>query len=238
MDRLPHDCQELIAHMLMKDTRWTCDTIAETANMALVGNGGFTELCHALQDAIEPGCKDIKDNEKEKKNKHFFLSEKSKWAHQNTKVEKRRASLMDDPDGAQLIEYSWRAKFVAEKYANTGDIESLEAFNQMRERMKTLKALLAKSECSLRSDIDVCTTYIDFGEGDLQAITETCFCYEHTGYRPEMEEWHFSEWVKEYEIREWVKVHGAFSRLLPDSLRHVAIEWEDDISNEIDDIFT
>jgi len=150
MDRLPHDCQELIARMLMKDTRWTCDTIAETANIALIGNGGFTELCHTLQDVLEPGCKS-KDSKNKNKNKHFFLSEKSKWAHQSAKVEKRRASLMDDPDGAQLIEYSWRAKFVAERYAATGNIESLEAFNQMRERMKTLKSLLAKSETLMRA---------------------------------------------------------------------------------------
>lgn len=236
MDRLPLDCQELIARIIVNDMQWACDTIVEAANMVLVGNGGFTELCRALQEVIEPGCKESVDKDiKKNKNKHFFLSEKSKWAHQSAKVEKRWASLMEDPDAAHLIEYSLRAKFIAERYANTGSPESLATFKEMCGRMASLKALLSKCECTLHTDSNMCRGYIDFGEGDLLAIIEQCFCYEHTGYRPEMEEWHFSEHVKEYELREWVKVHGAFSRLLPDSLRHVAIEWEDEITN--DDIF-
>lgn len=222
MESIPPDCLEVIARSIVTtNAPWLCDAVADAANLSLAGNDTCTALSRMVQEAVEPGCTVGRTQEKH----HLFLSDATRRAHHSSKMKKRWLEL---DKFTPLIRYSWRATALANRYAEQGDTESLDALAEMDARMTELNDLLEDRGCTLRNDSELCKAYIIGGIGHPPTIADTMeemkFYFTHTEYRAHMQSWHFSDLAKEVALAEWVKEHGALSTLLPASLRDAATE--------------
>lgn len=220
MDKIPPDCLEVIARSIAtSDKPWLCDVVTDAASLSLAGNETCAALSRFIQEAVEPGCSSSP------RRRHFHLSNTTRWACDESRKQKR---WMELEGHARLIEYSERAWAIANMYADSGDAGCVAALVEMDARMAELRGLLEDRGCSLRSDSAVCRAFIEEGIGHPPSIADTMeemkFFFEHTEYRYHMQSWHFSELAKEVALTQWVMEHGAFSPLLPASLRDAAAE--------------